>query len=168
MTSIRRAEPDDAPAMVEIINAIILTGDTTAHQNQLTRELMLSHYICSKNIISCMVAEIAEDIVGFQTLEFSDPNWEGPTQVPDNWGIIATFAKQGMTGAGIGSALFQKTRQAAKDAKLVAIDATIRADNTGGLKFYTKMGFVGYQVLRNVPLSDGVMVDRIRKCFDLN
>ena len=47
------------------------------------------------------------------------------------------------------------------------IDATIRADNTGGLAFYGRMGFTDYDCVAGVPLKDGTLVDRIRKRFDL-
>ncbi len=47
------------------------------------------------------------------------------------------------------------------------IDATIRADNASGLAYYKAMGFTDWDVLRDVPLSDGRVVDRIRKRFDL-
>jgi ribosomal protein S18 acetylase RimI-like enzyme len=47
------------------------------------------------------------------------------------------------------------------------IDATIRADNTGGLAFYSRQGFVDYDRLVGVPLEDGTPVDRLRKRFDI-
>ena len=48
-----------------------------------------------------------------------------------------------------------------------AINATIRADNAGGLAFYTKQGFVDYGVTPAVPLADGTPVDRVHKRFSL-
>ena len=62
-----------------------------------------------------------------------------------------------MTGRGIGGALFAETCKAARAAGAVAIDATIRRENTGGLRFYDKMGFVDYR-----PEAE-----RIGKRFDL-
>ncbi|HEX7850799.1 MAG TPA: GNAT family N-acetyltransferase, partial [Sphingomonas sp.] len=78
-----------------------------------------------------------------------------------------TFARRGSTTRGIGSALFAATRAAAIAAGLKAINATIRADNTGGLTFYAKMGFADYAVARAVPLADGTPVDRISRRYDL-
>jgi len=68
---------------------------------------------------------------------------------------------------GIGQKLFSATRFAAKAAEVKTIDATIRADNVGGLKYYSGLGFTDYDVLKQIPLNDGTPVDRIRKRFDL-
>jgi GNAT superfamily N-acetyltransferase len=98
--------------------------------------------------------------MGFQILLASDKLGSG-------WGDIGTFARRGSTTRGIGSALFAATRAAAIAAGLKAINATIRADNIGGLAFYARMGFVDYAVARAVPLADGTPVDRISRRFDL-
>jgi ribosomal protein S18 acetylase RimI-like enzyme len=87
--------------------------------------------------------------------------------LPDGWATIGTFARVGATRGGIGAALFDKTRGAAREAGISVIDATIRADNTGGLAFYARQGFVDYGRLVGVPLKTGAPVDRIRKRFDL-
>ena len=46
---------------------------------------------------------------------------------------------------------------------MAGINATIRADNEGGLAFYAKQGFVDHSVDRAVPLKDGTPIDRINK-----
>jgi len=99
-------------------------------------------------------------LLGFQTLGRE-------AHLPDGVGDIGTFARVGGTQRGVGSALFVATRAAAKAKGLSAINATIRADNTGGLAFYGRMGFVDHSVSRGVPLKDGRPVDRIYKRFDL-
>jgi ribosomal protein S18 acetylase RimI-like enzyme len=73
----------------------------------------------------------------------------------------------GQTRGGVGSALFEETKKAARAAGVRTIDATIRADNTGGLAFYTRMGFVDYDRRVGVPLKNGTPVDRVRKRFDV-
>ncbi|MEM9148767.1 MAG: GNAT family N-acetyltransferase, partial [Pseudomonadota bacterium] len=55
----------------------------------------------------------------------------------------------------------------AKNAGLIALNATIRADNRVGLAYYSRMGFQDYAVRPAVPLADGSPVDRISKRFDL-
>ena len=48
------------------------------------------------------------------------------------------------------------------------INATIRADNEGGLAYYQSRGFETYQIVRDVPLAGGQRVDRVKKRFDLS
>lgn len=163
----RMAIPLDAQDMTDVLNEIIGTGGTTAHEKPYTPQQMIQDYIKAVDGISCVVAEIDGQLVGFQTTEWPDPDWDGPDPLPEDWAIIATFVKQGMTGAGIGAALFKATRTIADNAGAVTIDATIRADNTGGLRYYSKMGFVDYKLTANVPLTDGTPVNRVSKRFDL-
>ena len=71
------------------------------------------------------------------------------------------------TQSGVGSALFRATRERALALGLTAINATIRADNAGGLAFYSRQGFRDHSVAKAVPLSDGTPVDRISKRYSL-
>jgi GNAT superfamily N-acetyltransferase len=115
-------------------------------------------------LVSCFVAEAEGRIVGFQGLMRSfDPD----DTLPDGWATIGTFARVGLTQRGVGGALFARTLRAAREAGITAIDATIRADNTGGLAFYARQGFVDYDRMVGVPLRNGAPVDRIRKRFDI-
>jgi len=66
---------------------------------------------------------------------------------------------------GVGTALFAATVVRAREVGLTAINATIRADNKGGLAFYTKMGFETYGIARGVPLRDGTPIDRVSKRY---
>ncbi|MEE9388161.1 MAG: GNAT family N-acetyltransferase [Paracoccaceae bacterium] len=161
------ATPLDANDMSNLLNHIIQTGGTTAHQTAFTNQRMQDHYINPENGIACVIAEVDQKIVGFQSIQWPNPNGADPDQLAQDWAIIATFVKQGMTGAGIGTALFSATKIIAQNAGAVAIDATIRADNVGGLRFYSKLGFVDYKTTETVPLTDGTPVNRISKRYDL-
>lgn len=161
---IRSATRADAPAMAELINAIIAIGGTTAYEDPFDAARMDEEFISLPQLVSCFVAEEDGEIVGFQSLM---RGFEDHDPFPDDWGIIGTFARVGLTRRGVGAALFAHTVEAARAAGITTIDATIRADNTGGLAFYSRLGFVDYAVLRAVPLSDGTPMDRIRKRFDL-
>ena len=83
----------------------------------------------------------------------------------DDWGDISTFAKVGNTARGVGSSLFEATSRLAREKGFTTINATIRADNSGGLRFYSKIGFVDYKVDKDIPLSDGTLVDKIAKKY---
>ena len=166
--NIRAAIPADADALAALLNQIIKKGGTTAHLNLFDGPRLLNHYLAPPLAISCTVAEVGGTIAGFQSLEWSDPNWPGPDSLPADWALIASFVDADFQGRGIGKALFTKTLAAAQSAGARCIDAAIRADNQGGLAFYTSLGFSDYSRLRDIPLSDGTFVDRVRKKWDVS
>jgi L-amino acid N-acyltransferase YncA len=159
----RPATAQDATAMAVLLNEIIAIGGTTAYEEPFSSESMDHHYVSARNLIACTIAEQNGELLGFQGL--FRPTAAEP--FPDGWAFIATFARVGRTGGGIGRALFAATVSAARGAGVRTIDATIRADNTGGLTFYGRMGFIDYDRIVGVPLKDGTPVDRVRKRFDL-
>lgn len=162
---IRPALPSDATDMVVLLNKIITAGGTTAHQELFDEDKMLRHYIAADGLISCQVAEIAGNVLGFQWVRWADPVADG---APKDWGIIASFVDNDAAGKGLGQHLFRATRTAAAKAGVVAIDATIRADNVPGLRYYSGLGFTDYDRIVGSPLSDGTIVDRVRKRFDID
>ncbi len=160
-TRVRPAALGDALQMTKLLNAVIAAGGTTAHQTPLVVDEMFSRYIRPENNISCHVAISNGRLSGFQSLVWADD------AMPEGWAIIATFVAFYRAKMGIGQKLFSATRFAAKAAEVKTIYATIRADNVGGLKYYSGLGFTNYDVLKQIPLNDGTPVDRIRKRFDL-
>lgn len=164
---LRDATSADAGAMAELLNAIIDDGGTTAHLRPFDAARMQRHYISPPLAISCFLAEKSGTVLGFQALEWCDPDWPGPDRLPPDWAVIASFVSAAARGRGIGGALFARSRKAALGAGVRAIDATIRADNPAGLGFYASIGFFPYARMAAVPLSNGVGVDRIRKRYEL-
>lgn len=162
---IRSATADDAADMTALLNQIITAGGTTAHQRPFDKERMLGHYIAPPDLVCCYVAEVAGRVMGFQCLVWPDPD-QG--KMPDGWALIASFVAPEAAGQGIGQQLFEATRVAAKQAGVSTIDATIRADNTAGLRYYGGLGFGDYDRLLQVPLRDGTNVDRVQKSYDLD
>lgn len=161
--AVRPATSADAPELAELLNAIIARGGTTALEEAFTPERLDETYLTGSDVLSCVVAVDTDSgrLEGFQTL-IREPH------LPEDWGDIATFSRVDGIQRGVGSALFAATRERARALGLAAVNAEIRADNTGGLAFYSKMGFQDYHVDRAVPLSDGTPVDRINKRYMLN
>jgi L-amino acid N-acyltransferase YncA len=159
---VRRVREEDAPELAELLNAIIARGGTTALEEPFTAATLARKYLTGPEVISCVVAVDRESgrLEGFQTLVRED-------HLPDAMGDIGTFARVGGTQRGVGTALFAATRAAARARSLSAINATIRADNTGGLAFYERMGFVDHSVSAAVPLLDGTPTDRMHKRYEL-
>jgi L-amino acid N-acyltransferase YncA len=159
----RRATPANAEEMAALINEIIRIGGTTAYEVPFDREALDHEFISSPAVIACTLAESEGVLLGFQVLLSALED----EPMPSGWGAIGTYARVGHTGSGVGRALFEETQKAARTAGIHTIDATIRADNVGGLTFYDRLGFVDYDRKVGVPLKDGTLVDRVQKRFDL-
>lgn len=161
MIHIRSAGALDAVPMAELLNAIIAKGGTTAHTRPRTRSDMLHAMQSNPERSSWLVAEDERgELLGFQLIE---PMPNLPPEACD----IGTFTQLGRTQTGIGSSLFERTKAAAIALGYRWINATIRADNTGGLAYYQSRGFEDYSVARNIRLDDGTLVDKISKRYDL-
>lgn len=160
MIHIRRAGALDCTAMAELLNQIIARGGTTA----LTRPVSGDDLGAWMRSDPRAVWHIAEDdaglLLGFQWVE---PHPELGPQVAQ----IASFARVGRTGLGIGTRLFEATRAAAKAAGYAWINAEIRADNPGGLAYYQSRGFEDHGRIEGYRMDDGSTVDKVLKRYDL-
>ncbi|WP_235871499.1 GNAT family N-acetyltransferase [Shimia sediminis] len=146
----------------DLLNKIIEIGGTTALTSPLSRGA-LGDWLNANPEKSAWHVAIADDgmLLGFQ--------WIGPYQpgLPPEACDIATFVKAGQTGLGVGSRLFEATKQAALDLGYDWINANIRADNTGGLIYYQSRGFRDWDRIDAAMLSDGTTVSKILKRYDL-
>ena len=158
---IRPASRHDTVELCTLLNDIIRLGGTTAIEEELSEQAFGDYFLHGDHHICCFVAiDEAGTIAGFQALEHHP-------ELPSDWADIATFARGKPKVPGVGTALFAKTRLYASQKGIFAINATIRADNAGGLAFYDKMGYQSYSVNKAVRLSDGTCVDRISKRFSV-
>lgn len=161
MIHVRRAGALDAKAMAALLNAIILKGGTTAFTNEITPDTIEGWFLRAPDQ---SVWHVAEDdtgsVLGFQSIE---PHLQLPPEACD----IATFVKVGQTGLGIGSKLFEASRKAASALGFNWINATIRADNTGGLAYYQSRGFETYARHPDQKLANGLVVAKVSKRYDL-
>lgn len=160
---VREGSASDASELCALLNAIIARGGTTAHQHPFSADAFCDAYL-RKNPSHrlCSVAEAGTGgaLLGFQHLGHHP-------DLPPDWADIGTFARPEPKVRGVGRALFARTRREAGALGLVAINATIRADNAEGLGYYAAMGFARYKVDEAVPLADATPVDRISMRFDL-
>ena len=130
--TIRDARPSDAKEMARVLNEIIKIGGTTSHKQMFDARRIVADFVSTPFVISCLVAEADARILGFQLLEWSDPDWRGPDKLPADWALIATYVDPVAQNSGIGRALFCQTASRAHAADARYVDATIAKENTGG------------------------------------
>ncbi|MEL7202579.1 MAG: GNAT family N-acetyltransferase [Pseudomonadota bacterium] len=161
MINIVRASPLHTAEMAALLNGIIAAGGTTALANRVTGDDLQTWMARAPGRSVWHVAEKEDGaVVGFQWVEPAD-------DLPDDAAEIATFAKIGQTGLGIGSKLFERTKVVARELGYNWINANIRADNTGGLTYYQSRGFETYDRKIGVKLANGLVVDKVLKRFNL-
>lgn len=158
---VRKARSFDAGAMAGLLNEIIRIGGTTALTTPVTAG-DLTAWMSVAPAASAWHVAVADsgEISGFQWIA---PHDNLPPEACD----IASFVKTGKTGLGVGSSLFEATRTSADRLGYHWINATIRADNQGGLIYYQSRGFRDWHFEEDVPLADGQRVSKISKRFDL-
>lgn len=158
---LRPARPEDAPAMAALLNEIIAIGGTTAHQNAVSAPQIDTWYITGAKVICCHIATSTDGILlGFQAVDTN-------AALPEGWGDIGSFVALTARGTGAAKALFVQTTAAARAKGIQTLNATIRADNTLGLAYYGRMGFVDYTQDADFCHNDGTRVGRISKRYDI-
>jgi len=161
MIHLRQAGQMDAASMAELLNEIIAKGGTTAHTIPVSKDDILSYMQAFPGRSHWVIAEDDSGaLLGFQLIE---PHKDLPPEACD----VATFARLGRTKMGIGSAMFEQSRQAAQRLGYEWINATIRADNEGGLAYYQSRGFEDYHFDKDVRLDDGTIVNKVSKRYNL-
>jgi len=152
----RPARPEDAAAMARVLNAVIALGGTTAHEHPKTEAQVREDYVEGADVLSSVVAEIEDEVIGWQSVG----RWQGEAH-------IGTFVQPGLQAKGIGAALFAATFDRLRATGTKHIIASIRADNQPGLAYYARIGFRDIGEEPDFCLSDGRKVGRVHRRFDL-
>ena len=145
--------------MALLLNEIIARGGTTAYEDPFSAEDMDHHYISSPDrhrLHARRGQRRRAEILGFQGLFWPD----AAVPLPEGWAYIATFARRRPQRRRHRPGAVRRDKGGGAGRGVRSIDATIRADNAGGLAYYGRMGFTDYDRLRAVPLKDGTPVDR--------
>ena len=153
---VRTATAADAPAMADILNRIIAIGGTTAHEHPMPVEDVLHDYIEGQQVIAAVVAEDQGCVIGWQSVGL----WQAQ-------GHIGTFVAPGIQAKGIGAAMFAMSCDLVAKAGVTAIIASIRADNVPGLAYYARLGFVDFAHDPDFALTDGRIVGRVHRRYDI-
>ncbi|WP_409371774.1 GNAT family N-acetyltransferase [Pseudooceanicola nitratireducens] len=159
MMHIRRAGRLDARAMADLLNEVIAIGGTTAYVDPVNADYLTAR-MAEDHAIWHLAEDDAGELLGFQ--------WVSPMEGTDEFvAEIATFARAGRTGLGIGSALFEATKAACIAEGYNWIRANIRADNAGGLAYYQSRGFEDYGRIEGHRMGNGQVVDKVLKRYEL-
>lgn len=158
--TLRPARADDALAAAEVLNALIAKGGSTAIQTPLDPDTLRDWFLIGDKVWCCHVALAGDVLMGFQSVgRYGD--------LPEGWGEMGTYTRLGHAQKGIGAALFEQTKTAARGLGLTHLNALIRSDNHGGLAYYSRMGFGRDRAGKPATLSDGKVIARIAKQFTL-
>ncbi len=136
---VREARPEDAAAVVSILNAIIEAGEYTVFDSPFTAEAERQYIANLPERGIFHVAQTCVDgrIVGLQTLE----PFATYTRAFDHVGVIATYVDLAYRRKGIGRRLFEATFDSARQKGYEKIFTYVRGDNPAALAAYVKSGF---------------------------
>lgn len=142
---IRPAEKNDADGIAAVLADLVEAGK---RKKRCDREFALKHYVSHPERIECFVAEDEHGaILGFQSLKRALADNE--YGVAPGWGVIGTHISPKAARRGVGRALFNATKQAARCSGIPAIEAFIGSANTDGQAYYEAMGFRDYRSTEN-------------------
>ena len=147
--SVRKAEFGDIKEMSNILNEIINEGGRTLQNNITTPVDFKIDYFTHLFSLCNHVAIQGSKIIGFQFLEWSDPNWSGIDKLPSDWGLIATYVSKNVRGLGVGKQLFEATSLASNDKGMRSISAKMNSTNKGAIGYYESLGFREYFTFEN-------------------
>ncbi len=152
---VRQSVPSDAPAMAEVLNAIIAIGGTTAHEHPKTADDVCADYVNGPEVLASVVAEDQGRVIGWQSVGM----WEGDPH-------IGTFVQPGCRpAASARRCLPPPARSCGPAARLHHRPYPGRQRAGAGLlrphRLSRHRGDPGF------ALSDGRRVGRIHRRFDL-
>ena len=156
---VRDARPDDAEAIVGILNPIIETGAYTVFDEPLTAEAEREYILGfpRRGVFHVAVGHQDKKVVGFQNME----PFATYTHAFDHVGIIATYVDLSCRRQGIGRRLFAATFEAAKGKGYEKIFTYVRADNPAALACYLDQRFQVVGTATRQARINGKYVDEV-------
>ena len=154
MITIRPAKPDDAEAIVPIVNHIIDTISVTFTTARKTAESVRDEIITRDG--AYFVALYAGQIVGFATY-FPFRGGPGYARTKEHSIVLAPEAK----GLGGGRALIEALCDHARAAGVHSLWAGVSAENPAGVAFHRAVGFEQVAVLPEVGFKFGRWMDLV-------
>jgi L-amino acid N-acyltransferase YncA len=156
---IRDARPDDAEAIVSILNPIIAARIYTVFDTPFTADAERDFIrgFPARGVFHVAVAAHGEEVVGFQNME----PFATYTHAFDHVGVLGTFVDLRHRRQGIATELFLATFRAAIEKGYEKIFTFVRADNDAALQTYLRQGFRTVGTAVRQAKIDGRSVDEI-------
>ena len=156
---VRPATPDDAEAIVVILNAIIAARVYTAFDTPFTVEAEREYirHLHPRAVLHVAVSRADRTIVGFQIME----PFATYTHAFDHVATLGTYVDLQCRRQGVATELFQSTFVAALRNGFEKIFTFVRADNAGALQTYLRQGFRVIGTAHRQAKIDGVFIDEI-------
>jgi L-amino acid N-acyltransferase YncA len=155
---VRDARQDDAQAIVDILNPIILERTHTAFDTPFTVEQERDYLqrFPARGIWKVVTADNGR-IVGFQIVE----PFAAYTKAFDHVGTIGTFVDLSFRNQGIAARLFHATFETAPQQGYAKLFTFVRADNAMALRTYLRHGFTIVGTARKQARIDGRYIDEM-------
>ncbi len=156
---VRAATPDDAEAIIGILNPIIAAGVYTAFDTPLTVEAEREYIrsLPARGVFHVAVDRTGHAIVGFQSMQ----PFANYTHAFDHVGVLGTYVDLRHRRQGIATRLFDATFAAALQKGYEKIFTFVRADNPAALQTYLRQGFQVVGTAHKQAKVNGVYVDEI-------
>ena len=156
---VREARPDDAGAIVGILDPIIEAGIYTAFDTPFTVEEETKYIedFPPRGVFQVAVQEENQKVVGFQSME----PFASYTHAFDHVGVLGTYVDLSMLRRGIAKALFKATFEEAARKGYEKIFTFVRADNPTALATYQNQGFRIVGTAQRQAKLEGKYVDEI-------
>jgi L-amino acid N-acyltransferase YncA len=156
--TIRAVQESDAPAISEMLNAIIATGKYTILEGPFTPQAELEFIQSFPESGVFLVAEREDGkILGLQDVSPTS-SWSNAMR---HLGDIATFIAMDAQGQGVGRELAHATFAAARAKGFEKLIATIRGDNPRAIGFYVSQGFKIVGTMRRHAIVNGQYIDEV-------
>lgn len=157
--SVRPVRASDAQSIVDLLNPIIRAGRFTILDNPITlkEQIEFISALPDRSVFHVAISRENGSLVGMQDIVPIFPRIGTFRHVCE----IATYVALQARRLGIGTALFQATVQAARNAEFTKIVATIRADNADAVRYYKAQGFEVIGVAKSHALVGGRLLDEV-------
>jgi L-amino acid N-acyltransferase YncA len=155
----RAACPDDAEAIVGILNPIIEAGTFTVFDTPFTVDAEREYLTAfpPRGVFQVAIRASDRQIVGFQSME----PFAGFTRAFDHVGVLRTYVALASRRQGVATRLFEATLAAAREKGYEKIFTYVRADNDAALRLYQRHGFSIVGTARRHARIGGRYIDEI-------